>query len=213
MNNNCDLFSDNQERLEHLQSYFKTAEKHLKIVERKKIILGSELAGPGITVIDALSSAAYFTIEALVEKDSLEQKKLLEKALDCCGNAGFEALKMSIMDMLREVDRFRKAYKNDIIADSFPDWIARFCDAKKVVEELNRIKNSGEIGRAYYEYVRNENKKILALVEDIQIYEPILREKRRRRLLGDRAFKVWLICGIISLILHFIMMLINPTVV
>lgn len=211
MNYTCEqIFGNNKEGLERLQSYFKTAEKHLKIVERKKIILGSDLAGPDITVIEDLSNAAYYTIEALVEKDAAKQKDLLIKAQNYCGNAGFEALKMSLMDMLKEVYRFRKKYRKDIIANSIPNWITRFGDIKKIPEELHRIKIQGEAGKDYYEYAKEENKKLLALVEDIQIYEPKLREKRRDRIIGERVYKIWFIFGLISLFLNFIMTYFKP---
>jgi len=211
MNNTCErLFSKNHESLERLQNYFKTAEKHLKIVERKKIILNSKLAGPDITVIEELSNAAYYTIEALVEKDTTKQNALLKNAQNYCGNAGFEALKMSLMDMLKEVYRFRKKYRNDIIANSIPNWITRLGDAKKIPEELNRIKKQGASGKDYYEYAKEEDKKLLALIEDIQIYEPKLREKRRDRIIGERAYKFWLVCASISLFLHFIMTFFTP---
>jgi|GEM_PF-5060321 len=199
------VFEKNKDEIERLQRYFKTAEKHLKIVERKKIILDSDIIGPDIAAIEELSNAAYYTIEALIEKDSRKQAGLIEKAIGFCGKAGFEALKMGVLDMLKEVHKTKKRYKKDLISNIIPNWAIRLSESKKVLVELERVKKSGEDVQDYYAYIEKEYNKIFSLIEDIQMYEPQLIENKRKRLIDDGAYKIWFICGLISIFMYIIL--------
>jgi len=178
--------------------YFKSAEKYLKIVERKKLI-----DGPDIASINELSNAAFFTIEAMVQPEVVQQKALLDQAIDSCNKSSFQALKLGIIDKAEKIIKTHEVFHKDEISGVIDDWTNILSNTKKVVNKLNIINDSG-VNESDYEYACKSYENLCAAVGKVDIYESYLNEKKKKRIINDRTFWALVIFNFVTLVMNII---------
>ncbi len=178
--------------------YFKSAEKYLKIVERKKII-----DGPDIASINELSNAAFFTIGAMVQPEIVQQKALLDQAIDSCNKSSFQALKLGIIDKAEKIINTHEAFHKDEISCVIDDWTNILSKTKKLVNKLKIITDSG-VNESDYEYACKSYEDLCVAVGKVDIYESYLNEKKKKRIINDRTFWALVIFNFVTLVMNII---------
>lgn len=201
---NLNIFDKNQRSINQLDAEFKSAEKWLKLMERRKIIDGLDIG-----TITELNDASYHLVEALLKKDAESQDAEIHNAIRYCKRAGFEALQGGVITRLMMIKDLRKEFKGNQISKVIPDWYKINKRYKEIIGELERINASDNDKAQYFDYVNASYLEVCGFTDGLGAYVQELRNSRRQQRYGRVSVWVLSVTSILTVVLNILLYIIN----
>ncbi len=177
--------------LQNLAEEFRGTETYLKTVERAQLLDGLDIES-----VRNLCNAAWELLEAINDH---QKHTLIQTAIESCRQAGYEALKLGIIQKIEAIDRFQDEFKKDAITPIITDWFDICTKADMISEKL--FNNPTSDTQTLYSEAIGTYKELSDITLRLQSGgEEIRKSARERRLSTHNLFIGWITALIVNAI-------------
>ncbi|NTW33716.1 MAG: hypothetical protein HGB12_14030 [Bacteroidetes bacterium] len=128
-----------------LSDEFRVAETYLKSAERTD--------GLDIEAVRNLCNSAWSLLGVIKHPEEHEN---LKSAINACKYAGYEALKLGVVQMMEEFDEFKDEFKYDPISSVIINW-CEYCEIVDKVTDKLMEQEVADIDKSYEELTKINN--------------------------------------------------------